>query len=528
MRYLFTILLFWVSANSWSQHTILRERGAELEPAFDDTTRLMILIELGNQNLKYFHDSSRKYYTEAMKLAIKIESDYWKGMAFNGMGNYFIDLGNYDSAMIYLSNAQTIFKQIGEQRLDAEVIGRMCYICAAKGEYNEALSSGYQSLQIAEQTADTTMLQFAYGFIGYVYRLLGDYDQAQNHLNTAIFYTETQQNLHAKAALKSELARVFEAKNDFKQAEIHFAESSELFNRLGSRHALAYAKYYLGESYRCQQKYNQAIKEYAVAYDIFSRLTDFSGKLNVVIQLGKAYIEIAKQGNSVYQASLSIEKMGFASVEELFETTSEELIGNSNKRDLLECYFILAEVSRLKGQYEKAYDYNDAYINLKDELQDINKTAALAEMIYQFDLQEQDRQLELLTAQAMANEENINSKRLQQTIIVIVALILIIIGFGLRHRIRSIRRIKRKLEAINVQLEKEKKRAEKGDRFKEKFLTNVSHEIRTPMNAIMGITNLLIKQKHYKDQEKYLEAMNISSRIPISLNNPPITVSASP
>jgi len=47
----------------------------------------------------------------------------------------------------------------------------------------------------------------------------------------------------------------------------------------------------------------------------------------------------------------------------------------------------------------------------------------------------------------------------------------------------------------------------------------MSHEIRTPMNAIMGITNILIKNKHLKTQEKYLAAMSESAKSLLALIN---------
>ena len=89
----------------------------------------------------------------------------------------------------------------------------------------------------------------------------------------------------------------------------------------------------------------------------------------------------------------------------------------------------------------------------------------------------------------------------------------------MRHRIRTIARTKNEIDKINSRLEAEKLKAEQSEQFKEQFLANVSHEIRTPLNAIMGITNILIKNKHLKPQETYLEAMRISSKNLLGLIN---------
>ena len=78
----------------------------------------------------------------------------------------------------------------------------------------------------------------------------------------------------------------------------------------------------------------------------------------------------------------------------------------------------------------------------------------------------------------------------------------------------SILYISNRLKLINDQkkiIELEKARAEQSEKYKEQFLANMSHEIRTPMHAISGITNTLLRNKHPKSQDAYLEAMKTSS-----------------
>jgi len=61
-------------------------------------------------------------------------------------------------------------------------------------------------------------------------------------------------------------------------------------------------------------------------------------------------------------------------------------------------------------------------------------------------------------------------------------------------------------ETVQVDLSKEKERAEEASRAKSQFLANMSHEIRTPMNGVLGmaelllLTNLTDKQRRYAEQ----------------------------
>ncbi len=68
-----------------------------------------------------------------------------------------------------------------------------------------------------------------------------------------------------------------------------------------------------------------------------------------------------------------------------------------------------------------------------------------------------------------------------------------------------------RIQKINTELEKAKKKAEESDRLKSAFLANMSHEIRTPMNGILGFADLL-KTQHLtsEKQQQYIKLIETS------------------
>lgn len=68
--------------------------------------------------------------------------------------------------------------------------------------------------------------------------------------------------------------------------------------------------------------------------------------------------------------------------------------------------------------------------------------------------------------------------------------------------------VARLAKAINLQLTKLRKIKQQysdGDRELKEAITNISHDLRTPLTAICGYLDLLEKQNHSEDTERYIE-----------------------
>lgn len=70
-----------------------------------------------------------------------------------------------------------------------------------------------------------------------------------------------------------------------------------------------------------------------------------------------------------------------------------------------------------------------------------------------------------------------------------------------------------------IELKKAKEGAELALKVKNEFLANMSHEIRTPLNGIIGFTDLLLETNITNEQKEYLQTMQDSGEILLSVIN---------
>lgn len=83
----------------------------------------------------------------------------------------------------------------------------------------------------------------------------------------------------------------------------------------------------------------------------------------------------------------------------------------------------------------------------------------------------------------------------------------------------DLRKTLKTIEVQNIELELARKEAETATQVKSEFLASMSHELRTPLNAIVGFINLLDKTQMTEQQHDYLQTIQKSSHLLLSIIN---------
>ena len=114
--FLVTILIFSLNLVGSSQNEGLDKIRADIATETEDSIRIQMMIELANECRYYFPEDIVRYNEEAFILSEEANYSLGSGLALKGLGNYYADKGNYDSAMRYYMKAELVFKKLGNKK----------------------------------------------------------------------------------------------------------------------------------------------------------------------------------------------------------------------------------------------------------------------------------------------------------------------------------------------------------------------------------------------------------------------------
>lgn len=197
-----------------------------LSKASEDTSRVNLYIELGNQyefdnpnmaaryylkardlseKLNYKRglikfaanytavlnqlgklDSALMLNKQALALSLEIKDKIWIGKTSANLGNNFTNLGSYDSAVYHYETAIRYFEQTGDTVMVARVYDLIQNPYARLRQHDKALQYGKKALSVLRHTDDPVALCNVLINVGSQYAAMKQFDEALPHFKEAL------------------------------------------------------------------------------------------------------------------------------------------------------------------------------------------------------------------------------------------------------------------------------------------------------------------------------------------------------
>jgi signal transduction histidine kinase len=474
------------------------------------------LIEWAN-SLRFSDPQKALAYLERAQQIAEKESDRrLQAEVSQSMSIYFYARGDFDKALDCDKKTLTAYKSLNDMGGMAYAHNGVAVTLSDMGYHHEALNNYIEAELLMNQLGDSVGLQMVYVNMGVALDYLRDFKGALELYHKSL-------NIGLALDLYDELGDVFNNMaeaymqlGDYQVAYGYYLKAQDIYNKTDQIEGKVMIKGNVAEYYRITKDFESAEPLYLAAIEEYGALQNNHGKCINLLGVGKLYSDSKK----------------FDDAENYLNEALKLARQHRYVNELIEAQRELATISYLKKNYEKAYEYFQAYDAAKDSIYIASRNVEYDRLRRSFEADRNQHELEAL--QLQRDKDLIISDQKDRWGYALLIIVVMLLGFSvsvalLYQRLRrtnallekngedlvqknnEIAKQTRQLQVANAKLLSEKKLAEISSEAKAEFVSVLSHEIRTPLNAIIGLSHLLKTEVQAPEHKKHIDALSYSA-----------------
>ena len=455
----FTSLSFEVFAQPAS---LVDSLQAELENHPErDTTRLAILLELGNKLMYADPVQTISLGYESLALADSLGDLRQKAFALNQLANVLRTQSDNGKAMEYYFSALEIFEQLDDQKWVANLHGNIGNIHLSQENFPEARKEIELAIQIREEIGYYDRMEGLFNSLGNIYAWQQSYDSALVYYQMALDSSIKHGNRAWMAMFMGNVGNVYGWQGEYAQSREKSLEALAIHRELGLLVDQSRDLHNIGFAYHKEKRCDSAVTYYSQAYELANSL----GLKNIQV--------VSSQG-------------------------------------LMECYFKL-------GQASNAEKWSAIMVAAQDSLrtEEVTRQVENAENRYRIEREQMELQFaketEEITRDAALKRNRIISWS-AGTGFVLISLFagVLFLRYREKHAYNSqleetVEERTSQLQQVNVQLTREISEKELARRDLNTFIHRSSHDLKGPLASIDGLVEVARKEK---EPAPYLEMIS--------------------
>ena len=514
--------------------------------------------EVYNKLSRYYYtknfNTSHKYALLAKSSAEESNNIKQLGLAYKNLGNLLLREFKYDSAYNYYHKSFNLFKKINYTKGEVQVLNNMALINDGLSQYDLAIKAYLKAYQLDSTNNEQLYATSILSNLGGVYFSIANYDSAMYYYNKSLQLQNKANNKSNIAATYINLGMIYESLDRYDKVFEYYRKAETIFEQNGDSTQLSTVYHNLGNAYLSIYSYDRSLKYFNKALQIRKKSKDTNGIISTLNNIVKILIiqkkyklaekqlqntlDLCKRTKYIYGeiftkwmiCDLYLQQHKYKSAIKLAEETIPKAKSIQVQAEIIEFYDILRKSYLAINNYQKAYNYSEAYHSLNDSINNSNTAQNIETIRLSYEIRKH-----LIDNKLLKKEKSLNEAKLKQSntyintvsaVLVIFLILLIIIYYQYRFKKRQssllleekikLNKVQNELQDFNeklqseverrtkeiqkevdlhrkkdIQLKKALKDAEDANYLKNAFLSNMSHEIRTPLNGIIGFASLL-------------------------------------
>ena len=368
---------------------------------------------------------------------------------------------------------------------------------------DSAIFYGRKMLDLARELKHDSLETVALNYTGYLYYDAQQYQTCAQYFKTVL--SKPSVTMVLKRNSYNTIGLCFRNQKIYDSALVYFQRSLANIKKDDTfYYGLVVGN--MGDTYYLQEKYREALPYLLteLKYATHPRLSKTA--LDCLNTIANLYINLD---------DLSHAKIYYDSLTHLMQSPHAGSTVRLNYLKLSSNYY------QKKGDYKKAYQFNNNFYSLKDSLEAIKNLKLAEEVNAQYDFDSQRKEIELLHQQNLVHQAN----EKQQTVLLYGSLIILVLITGLlfvlyrnqRHRKKSFELMKQHsdyVEQVNEELKVNLEQIEKKNKeiielaghlqevnaTKDKLFSIIGHDLRNPIQALKGLLSLLSMEGITKEE----------------------------
>jgi transcriptional regulator with GAF, ATPase, and Fis domain/Tfp pilus assembly protein PilF len=265
------------------------------------------------------------------------------------LGNIFIALGDLKEAQVEIRDALASYRRVGDEQGLANAQNKLAQIFFIRSEYDRAIESLKEAINHVRKTKNHgPMLGRAFGNLGRIHLLSGEWTKAQKYFRDAIKQNEMAENQTSICRNLLSLGYIAQLQRKFKQAHDSYQKAYGIIRKKGLKREKAIYHEYSGE----------------LALEL-GNFDEASGHLSEAIQIGE---EIAPRSSLICQsyrilAQLQVNTGKLDLAESSCQRSLEvsKSLGERLEEGIV--YRILGEIYALRNNKKLSSDYFNSSIS---------------------------------------------------------------------------------------------------------------------------------------------------------------------
>lgn len=377
----------------------------------------------------------------------------------------------FDSSKLAINKLEQLAEKYQDNGLFSTAYYRKGALLEDNGDLTRALEAYLESMQYAEKSENPLDLASAQLHIAIFYEGIDKYDLCIDYNKKALrTFMNAENAMSSVTMVYNNIGLVYDQLKDYDSANFFLEKAYHLADSLDLKYGRYIVKQNLGLiAYRTKQ-YDKAIGILKEVYTFFKEQSDDYGVSLACLNLGRAYRDSDRPDE------------GLKYMLEGYERATKNGLINEIKEvanDLVEVY-----VS--KGNYERAFYYQNQEVIAKDSIYSKDKNYEIGRLESKNELDKRDFQNQLNEQEIKLKDTQIAQQATQRNLLLIGILLL---AFILALIFRS-QRIKTK---SNEALEIKNKQIKELEELKTRWFINVSHELQTPLTLVQGPVTKILK-----------------------------------